>query len=49
MLSVVDSTLYESYDESPGKYLSSHISPRAHQVYSEKYLVPYIDRLIKSS
>ena len=45
MLSEVDSKLYNTYDENPGRFLSSHISPLAHKAYAEK-LIPSIDNLI---
>jgi hypothetical protein len=45
MLSEVDSKLYNTYDENPGRFLSSHISPLAHKAYAEK-LIPSIDDLI---
>jgi hypothetical protein len=45
MLSEVDSKLYNTYDENPGRLLSSHISPLAHKAYAEK-LISSIDNLI---
>lgn len=45
MLAEVDNELYGDYENNPGRFLSSHISPDAHKVYAEKYLIPSIEKL----
>jgi hypothetical protein len=46
MLAEVDNELYGDYENNPGRFLSSHISPDAHKVYFEKYLIPSIEKLL---
>jgi len=46
MLAEVDNELYGDYENNPGRFLSSHISPDAHKVYCEKYLIPSIEKLL---